>query len=343
MTTSTDSAQASALSPSAQHLLDIAVTRSARDAAAFVLRELDGGRTAATLVTEVLAPVQAEVGERWQRNLMTAGDEHAATAIIDNALATLAVTAPLPRVPDQGSMAVVCAHGDWHTLPARMAAELWRWEGWDVLFLGGSLPPADLGSWLASSQPDVLAVSCSVALYLPGALRVAEAAAGAGVPCVVGGSGLGTDSRRAAALGVRWAGTPAGLAAALAAPMPTVQPAGLAGRRQEADELNATADEIIDAAMRGLADRLPASRSYTARQLAQTKQDFRYLIGFLAAAVLCDDPPLFTDSLDWLQSVVTGRHVPPVELKISVAVLVEALPATHLRAHALCRTAVGAL
>jgi len=237
----------------ALQLLQIVLARSTRDAAAFILAQLDAGQALATLVTEVLAPVQVEVGERWQRNALSTADEHAATAVVDNALATLALTGSAGQFVDRGSMAVVCAEGDWHTLPARMAAELWRWDGWDVIFLGGSLPPGDLGTWLSAARPDVLAVTCSVPLFIPGTLRVGETSAAAGVPCVVGGRGLGPDARRADALGLRWAASPAGLEAALDAP----PPAGRAGGRADRPAQRIAGPRVVDRGRRGRCDRCP--------------------------------------------------------------------------------------
>lgn len=330
------------LSSSSQKLLEIVMSRSMRDGAAFVLDQLDAGWAPATLLTDVLVPVQVEVGERWQRNEMTVTDEHVATAVVDNALATLAMTAPASRVRDRGTVAVVCAQGDWHTLPARMASELWRWEGWDVLFLGGSLPPADLTRWLRSARPDVLAVTCSVAMFAPGVLRLADGAADAGVSCVVGGGGLGTDARRANALGVRWAASPAGLDDALNVPRASVDPDDLNDRRVEAEALTSTVGEVVEAALRALADALPAVRDYTPQQVAHTRQDYRLIVAFLASAVLCDDSALFTGFLGWLQSVLTTRGLPPDPLRTGIAALADVLPERYRRARLQCgEAAVG--
>ena len=301
---------------------------------------LESGRPFTGLVTDVLAPVQAEIGERWQRSVLTAADEHAATAAVDTALATLAVTGNAGRPPERGSLAVVCAEGDWHTLPARMAAELWRWDGWDVIFLGGSLPPSDLGRWLASAEPDVLAVTCSMASFIPGVLRIAEASAGAGVPCVVGGRGLGTDGRRARAMGLRWASTPAGLAAALDEPQPSVDRDDLDDRRRETQELEFGVDDVVRDAIGALTDRFPAIRDYTPRQMMHTSEDYTFILQFLAAAVLCDDPRLFTEFLAWLQTILTSRGLPPSVLPTSIAALGDVLPDGYRRANALCRAAV---
>ena len=329
------------LSRPAQELFDIVVGRSARQAALFVLDLLDSGRPMDGLVTDVLAPVQAEVGAQWQRSVLTAADEHAATAAIDHALATLAVAGRPPIPADRGTMAVVCAEGDWHTLPARMAAELWRWDGWDVTYLGGSLPPADLGRWLASARPDVLAVTCSVPLFIPGVLSLGETAAQEGVACVVGGRGLGTDSRRAAALGLRWAGSAAGLIGALDGPEPSVDRGELSDRRSETQDIESDIAEVVTAAVGALTAHYPAISSYTPRQLFHTRQDYAFIVQFLSAAVLSDDPLLFTEFLRWQQAILTSRGLPASVLPMSIDALHDVFPGGYQRAKAMLGAAAG--
>lgn len=327
------------LSPAAQQLFEIVMTGSSRAASAFMLAQIDAGSTPTALVTDVLAPVQIEMGELWHRNLRTIADEHAATSAIEYALATLAVTAP-PVPADQGTLAVVCGQGDWHTMPARMAAELWRWSGWDVTFLGGSVPPEDLAAWLTKARPDALAISCAVTVFVPGVLALSDAAATAGVTCVVGGRGLGADGRHARALGLRWAGSPGDLAAALASEPPSVDTADLGRRRLAADELEATMDDTVDAAIRATAEALPALRSYSKEQLDRTRQDYESLLSHLAVAVLCADDTVFVDLLSWMHTSVLNREIPPTVLPIGLAVLADVLPPGSHEARRLCEDAL---
>lgn len=330
-----------ALSPTAQRLLEIVTAGGTREAGAFVLAELDAGSTSAAVVTDVLAPVQTEMGELWQRNLRSAADEHVATAAIDFALATLAMTVPPVRRADRGTLAVVCGQGDWHTLPARMAAELWGWDGWDVTFLGASLPPLDLTAWLTEARPNVLAVSCSVSIYLPGVLAVSDCAANAGVPCVVGGRGLGSHGEHARALGLRWAASPTDLPAALAAPPPGVDLADLGRRRLESGELEAATSDIVDAALRATAEALPAMSSYDRVQLDHTREDYADLVGHLAASVLCADDAVFADFVHWLRVFRLNRDEQAAVLPIALAVLAEVLPASCPEARRICADALS--
>ena len=82
------------------------------------------GRDASCLwvVTQLIAPSQREVGERWLRAECSVGDEHAATFVTESVLSSLAVGLEAGR--PAGTLVMVCAEGEWRGLPARMATEL---------------------------------------------------------------------------------------------------------------------------------------------------------------------------------------------------------------------------
>jgi methanogenic corrinoid protein MtbC1/DNA-binding CsgD family transcriptional regulator len=325
---------------SAQQLFDIVATGSQSVVASFIRAEFGTGRTPGELITDVLAPVQREIGDHWHHNLWTVADEHVATALVEQVVTALASSAPDPPSSGRGRLAVVCAEREWHTLPARMAAELWRWDGWDVTFLGGSVPPEQVGRWLASARPDVLAISCSVSTAIPGVLRVAEVATDVGVACVAGGAGLGVDPRLARSLGMRWSATPAGLAAALDGPDPDLDWAALQNRRREADQLSSIVDPLADQALASLMAAHPGVPPYSEGERLDIRRDYRSILEFLVATVLCDDVRIFTGFLEWLQTMLTSRDLPVTVLPARVTALAGVLPRRHERSRYLCDQAV---
>ena len=167
----------------------------------------DQGATPEALVLEVLAPAQREVGRRWEDGRWSVAQEHAATAVTDIALGLLALEAEPSR--DGRHAVVACVEGEWHAMPARMAAEVLRLRGWHVTFLGPSLPADDLARYVARERPDVVGLSCSMPVSLKGAARSIEGCRHAGVPVLAGGSGFGPAGRYAARVGASaWAPDP---------------------------------------------------------------------------------------------------------------------------------------
>jgi methanogenic corrinoid protein MtbC1 len=85
---------------------------------------------------------------------------------------------------------VACVEGELHDFPARLVADALDLAGFDVRYLGASVPTASLLSMLEREQPDLIALSVTMAFNMP-ALHSAVArirtALGGKVPIAVGG------------------------------------------------------------------------------------------------------------------------------------------------------------
>ena len=81
-------------------------------------------------------------------------------------------------------------------------------RGFAVSFLGASAPADHVASFLSRRRPDALAVSCAMAPFFGGVIRLADAAHRHGIPVLAGGQALGrAQARGAACLGAdAWAG-----------------------------------------------------------------------------------------------------------------------------------------
>ena len=90
------------------------------------------------VVTQLLAPSQRDVGERWMHNECTVAEEHSATFVTESVLSSLVVG--LEAQEPAGTVVMVCGEGEFHSLPARMATELLTAGGWRVIHLGAAMP-----------------------------------------------------------------------------------------------------------------------------------------------------------------------------------------------------------
>ena len=150
------------------------------------------------IVIDVLGPVQAELGRKWAAGDLGIADEHAASAGIDELLVRLGATVEAPSGP---TVVVASAEHDAHALGGRIVASALSLEGFRVLFLGASVPAADLADFLELHQPLALALSCSIPTALVGVAGSVAAAHESGVPVVAGGRAL-AGGERAVRLGV---------------------------------------------------------------------------------------------------------------------------------------------
>lgn len=166
---------------------------------------IEQGIPSKQLISDVLAPAQIQVGQRWETGEWTVADEHAATATTEEALGLIAgraqTTTPL------GHVVACCVRGERHALPGKMFSELIRAEGWRVTYLGSDMPPEHLGRYLATLRPLALAISATMAPSLDTVAATVANAHAAGVFVIAGGMAFGPDSSVATSLGVdRWAG-----------------------------------------------------------------------------------------------------------------------------------------
>ncbi|MFB9236489.1 B12-binding domain-containing protein [Plantactinospora siamensis] len=281
---------------------------------------LAAGVPAESVLLELIAPAQAQVGRWWQANEWSVAQEHAATHISERVVAAVSSYAS-PR-PNRGRVVVACMDGEWHALPARLVAEVLRLRGWNVTFLGASVPAAHLVSYLHRNDAQAVALGCAVPMRLPQAHAMIEACRRADVPILVGGRGFGADGRWAERLGVTWA--PDAVTAAelvgneeLLDRPPSGPPPQLAD--DEYAGLVRRRGELIDSALGALRQASPAVRDYTPDQLDRTIEDLGYIVDFLAAAVYVDDPTLFEEFLDWLLEVLGSRGVPAAPVQATLA------------------------
>ena len=292
--------------------LDDAVRGHRREAVRLAIDLLDQGVREELVVTELLAAAQREVGERWYRNELTVADEHVATGVSSAALEALSNEA---RLPDGvGHTVVACAEGDWHALAAQMFGESLRGYAIGVTVLGASTPAAAVAELITRRGADSLAVSCSLPIFYPGVASLVDRAHAHGIPVIVGGRAFGGDARRAERLGAdAWApgaAEAAGILAGWRAIPPSISrdPVHL---DPVAVHLADRAGELGRAGEEGLLARFPQMATYDERQLARTREDLVFIVQFLAAATLVADDSVFTDFLDWLQTLLVARGVRP--------------------------------
>ena len=141
-----------------------------------------------------------------------------------------------------------------------MFGELLREYGIGVSVLGASTPAEVVAEFLARSGADTLAVSCSVPIFFPGAVRLIDAAHRQGIPVIAGGPAFGHGPSRAERLGAdAWALTAADAAAILLGWKS--EPPSVSRESTLVDpvalRLTAQADALGGAALAGLAARFP--------------------------------------------------------------------------------------
>jgi methanogenic corrinoid protein MtbC1 len=251
---------------------------------------------------------QREVGARWERGQMTVADEHAATAVADHVLTILSAVTPAESAGDE--VVFACAENEWHTMPARLAAETARARGLRVRMLGGSIPADHLHRYLSATKPVALALSATLPTNLVGAAMSIEAAHRAGVPVIVGGAAWGTTQHRARTLGADLQlGDPADLPRAVRRLARDWTRPSRPARPPEVFELAEAPKHVAELAWERHCAQDPYMSALPPVAAAHAIDDLRWLMRYTAAALICDDPTILIDVLAWLVGYLKGRGV----------------------------------
>lgn len=301
------------LETTTERYLDLIGRADEYGAVDLVLGLIDEGVPAEDALLRVIAAGQRRVGELWASNEWSVAREHGATAVSERVVA--AVSGRVRPAATRGRVAVACADGEYHALPARIMAEVLRLRGWRVDFLGASVPGPHLITHLHQTGPEVVALGCTLATRLPRAHATISACQAVGVPVLAGGAGFGADGRYARLLGAdAWAPTADAAADRLAAGLPSFPAAH--------DGTGAAAAHLGGEEYAYLARHRAELLSRVMDRLGEhTGEDLGHIADYLIAAMYVHDPALFTDFVIWTCQVTAARNVPAESVVLGLRVL----------------------
>ena len=154
------------LTPLMQRYLAAQLAGDRHEALRVVLEDgVERGIDVSQLQLGVIQPAQYEIGRLWQENQITVVQEHLATGISQLALAHL--YRYLRRGPRNGALALVaCVEGEHHDMGARVAADHLEMRGYDVRYLGASVPTYSLIDEIRKQRPRLVAISATMPQHL---------------------------------------------------------------------------------------------------------------------------------------------------------------------------------
>lgn len=151
---------------------------------------------------DVLGPAMAEIGRRWESGEISVAHEHLAAEVTSSLVSELATR--VRAEPNTGRMAVVsCSPAERHCIGGAMLAGLLEAAGWEVLYLGATLPAEDIVALADDEAADVVALSTTLTCHLGEVAETIHAVQQLDEPplVIVGGQAYGgeDDARRVGA------------------------------------------------------------------------------------------------------------------------------------------------
>jgi methanogenic corrinoid protein MtbC1 len=113
------------------------------------------------IYTQIIGKVMYEVGELWHQNKITVAQEHYCSEATQLIMSQF-YTRILERPKTGKKVVIACPGGELHDIGARMASNLFEYEGWTSIFLGAAVPVADLMTTLETEKPDLCVLSASM-------------------------------------------------------------------------------------------------------------------------------------------------------------------------------------
>jgi len=137
-----------------------------RDATDYMLGLLEKGDQPDEVCSGVLMPALRQIGILWQKNKISAADEHAATEICRYIIFRLCDSIPRERSLPYKAL-VSCVPGEEHEMGAEIMASYLESKGWRVYFVGHSAPEQDNINAIGKHKPDVVFLSVTLISNLP--------------------------------------------------------------------------------------------------------------------------------------------------------------------------------
>lgn len=171
---------------SASRLLRALSEGDERTAIEVVTRLHAQGETAIDVLSRVVVPAMAGIGDRWASGELSVAHEHRASEIVTRVLA--GIDRPRPGRP-RGTVLVTAPPGELHGIPLDMAAAVLREDGWSVQMLGRDMPGDDLLEFVDAVAPDLVVLTFTTPERADAADEVARRLTGAHHDVLVGEPG----------------------------------------------------------------------------------------------------------------------------------------------------------
>jgi 5-methyltetrahydrofolate--homocysteine methyltransferase len=154
--------------------------------------------SAPDIYIDVISPAMREIGTKWSNGEIDIAQEHAASQIARRVVARLSPRMN-PRGVRRGIVVIGSTATEMHDLPISIVADLLRSRHFDVIDLGGNLPPESFASAVRSANGVVAAAIGVTALGQEEEISrtVAAIRAASEVPILIGGAGVTSDVARA--------------------------------------------------------------------------------------------------------------------------------------------------
>ena len=166
-----------------------------------VMDAMDRGADPTTIYLGILGPALVEIGNAWKGGKLSVAAEHHATSITLRQISYVGeVRRRSPRRDNGATVVVAAVAGEMHSVGVRMIADLFDFDGWNVVDLGPDNPTDDLVALVGERKPELVILSLSRRDRIPEAVKAVAMlkALDPGPAVFVGGPGASQEREQRA-------------------------------------------------------------------------------------------------------------------------------------------------
>lgn len=138
-----------------------------------------------SVLTDLIFPGLAEIGEGWYASDISVQQEHYASELAARKLQSLIDSAPEAFHPKKALIS--CPAGEFHTIALLALNLLLRYRGWETIYLGADVPLTQLEESLNSIQPSLVIMTAARLKTCAALLDTSQSLRDQGTPLVYSG------------------------------------------------------------------------------------------------------------------------------------------------------------
>lgn len=125
------------------------------------------------IYTDLFQKSLYRLGKFWEENKISIAEEHMCTQIVRSLMCKFSINSN-ERTGSKKSALISCIEKEFHEIGARMAADVFELNGWEVIHLGASTPTRELIKIILVKKPDIVGLSFNFYLNVHRLIDVIE-------------------------------------------------------------------------------------------------------------------------------------------------------------------------
>lgn len=156
------------------YLLDILLAGQTDEAKKIIKGFTASGVSSLDIIKYIFMPILKLIGNKWEKNQISIAQEHLITELVDRIFDSISIERKIEQKKDFTALFMAPA-GEEHVVSLKMSTEYFRINGWNIIFIGRSVPLKSLLQIIKEKRVDLVVVSAIMDSSINSASYLVEA------------------------------------------------------------------------------------------------------------------------------------------------------------------------